>query len=82
MADSISAADFDHNGCQGWTEKQCGGMSYWGGKGECGRGSTLSRVIEMSNYPGATKVGFRGVLWTVDSWDNEHAYIKMMSSNG
>jgi hypothetical protein len=30
------AGDFDHNGCVGWTKKECGEYSMWGGARECG----------------------------------------------
>jgi hypothetical protein len=56
--DLITTGDWEHTGCHGWTEKQCGGKTYFGGYGECGKDSTISRVIQMSNYPGASKVGF------------------------
>jgi len=80
--DPITTGDWAHDGCVGWGEKECGGKKYWGGYNQCARGAVLSRVIDMSKYPGASKVGFKGVLWTVDSWDNEHAYMRLKNSAG
>jgi hypothetical protein len=77
-----TAESWDHAGCNGWSEKTCGEYSYWGGKSECGRGSTLTSVLADEDLGGAGTVDINFRLWTIDSWDHEWAYIKVKDQDG
>jgi hypothetical protein len=78
----IDAESWGHDGCNGWSEKTCGEYSYWGGKSECGRGSTLTSVLADEDLGGAGTVDINFRLWTIDSWDHEWAYIKVKDQDG
>jgi hypothetical protein len=78
----VNAASWDHEGCRGWTEKTCGEYSYWGGVNECALDATLSKTLPSENLgeAGVVDISFR--LWTIDSWDNEMAYVKVKDQDG
>jgi hypothetical protein len=75
-------SNWQHDGCSGWSERTCGGHPYFGGKGQCGMGSTLSTTIPAEELQGLGQVVFKFDLFTIDSWDDEWAYIKMKDQNG
>jgi hypothetical protein len=71
-----------HDGCSAWTEKTCGGNKYFGGRNECGRGSTLTAPLDMAHHVGATRVTFKADIFTIDSWDAEWVYVKLKDQAG
>jgi hypothetical protein len=80
--DQIIAADFTHEGCEGWTAKECGGHSYMGGRNECGANSVFTTVLSTNDLRGTQEIIFRAKIWTVDSWDNEVFTINIIDQEG
>jgi hypothetical protein len=78
----MKAADFDVDGCSGWTEKRCGGMTYYGGSNQCGRGSKFTTVIPMSRFEQASEVKFKAHIWAVGTWDAEKVFVKFKDQDG
>jgi hypothetical protein len=69
--EAVMASDFSHEGCEGWTAKECGSYSYWGGRTECGAGSEFTTTISAEDLELTTDITFKAKVWTIDSWDNE-----------
>jgi hypothetical protein len=80
--DAINAGDFESDGCQAYTQKNCGGMTYYGGRNECGRGSSFTKVIPMSTYEEASLVRFKAHIWAVDTWDDEQVFVRLKDEDG
>jgi hypothetical protein len=70
------------NNCDDWTERECQGNYYWGGKQQCGKDHSVWRDVDMSRYSGVQSVNFKGKFWAVDSWDGERATVQMIDQNG
>ena len=68
--------------CPSWSEQECAGERYWGGKGQCGRGHTMRKVIDMSGNSSPINFRVQMRVFTVESWDNEVYVVEVRPVNG
>jgi hypothetical protein len=60
------------------TKKQCAGFDYYGGHNQCAQGHNFWRTFYANQmHPGTNKLNFKGMIWTIDSWDGETFTVEM-----